>query len=322
MFVISASACKKEKKKEEPLEDPCGLFCERVQGCCEGGGLSNCGDVVDLCLWGCEALRMENKDSDINFDHIAACVNENASCYQLLGVDEWRLEETYTDCLGAETECEFVDTCPTDGEQHCCEGTLATCQYGNWVIYPCQSLCLEEGLIYSGTCDDSSGTESCNCSAPPSPCQLYCTKAIEYCEEWEWEGCAEEGIESCILLEPDCLTECAAVVEPLTTSGVDADAVTMCLWRHATALQILGCEDADFRTTLTNCIADVTDCTHTGSCETEDETHCCPGTLATCTSGAWVIDACSLICETLTPETPTWTGVCESVATVDTCICE
>ena len=322
VVVAIASSCKKEKKEEPPLEDPCGVFCQRVPGCCAERGLPNCEEITDLCRAECEAMRTDNVDSGIDFDDIVECIDQRASCYQLLGVDEMRLEDTYSECAADAADCEYLGSCPTDGETRCCEGMLATCTFGTWVIHPCQQECVETELIYAGTCDDASGTETCNCMSPPAACEQYCQKAITYCEERDWQGCAEEGIESCSMLVPGCMSECNVWVADLEASGIDTDAVIHCLWRHASPLQVLGCDAATWRRTYTDCIAEVTECPQVGSCSEDGETYCCTGSLATCTAGYWVIDPCETVCRHMTPETPLWTGECRSEAGVDMCVCE
>ncbi len=322
LSIVTATACKEEKKEVPPLDDPCALFCERVPGCCAEAGLPSCEDNLTLCLSECEAMRTDNVNSGIDFDRIAECVNETALCYQLLGVDESRFAETYTRCLGEEVDCDYMDTCPTDGETHCCEGTLATCRFGDWVIEPCESKCLETGQIWLDICDDSSGVEACYCGAPPQACEMYCNKGYEYCEERDWQGCAEEGVESCSMLVPDCMSECGVWRGDMEASSIDADAVVQCLWRHASPLQVLGCEPSTWRRTYTDCLAEVTACPQSGSCSDDGATYCCPGSLATCTAGYWVIEPCETLCRHLTPETPVWSGECRSEAGVDTCVCE
>lgn len=322
LFVVGATGCKKEKKEVPPLDDPCALFCQRVPTCCAEAGLPSCDDNMTLCQSECEAMRTDNVNSGIDFDRIAECINETALCYQLLGVDESNFADTYTSCLGEETDCDYVGTCPTDGETRCCEGTQATCTFGDWVIEPCETVCIRDGEIYYDICDDSSGVEECYCGAPPMACEMYCDKGFDYCEERDWQGCAEEGIESCSMLVPGCMSECNVWVADLEASGIDTDAVIHCLWRHASPLQVLGCDAATWRRTYTDCIAEVTECPQVGSCSEDGETYCCTGSLATCTAGYWVIDPCETVCRHMTPETPLWTGECRSEAGVDMCVCE
>jgi hypothetical protein len=323
LSIVAVTACKEEKKEVPPLDDPCALFCERVIECCTIAGLSSCGDVHTMCLSECEAMRTDNVNSGIDFDLIAECVNESAQCYQLLGVDDAQLAETYTACLGEVTGCEYVGTCPTEGATRCCEGgAIATCTFGEWNILPCESSCLEDGQVWLDICNDESGVEACYCGPPPMACEMYCNKGTDYCEERDWQGCAEEGVESCIMLQPDCLAECGIWVGDLEASDIDADAVVRCLWRHASPLQVLGCQPANWRRTYTDCMAEVTGCPMVGACTENGATYCCTGSLSTCTAGYWVIDPCETMCRHDTPETPVWTGECRSEAGVDMCVCE
>lgn len=324
LFVMGATACKKEKKEEPPLDDPCALFCQRVPGCCSDAGLEDCEGVLELCLTDCEAMRTDNVDSGIDFDSIAECVNETALCYPLLGMDEDGFERTYSRCLSLESDCPHVGTCATEDEQHCCEDTFATCRYGEWVIVPCQSVCLETLEDYYDACDDSSGTEECYCGAAPVPCERYCNKGFDYCEERDWQGCADEGIESCSLLVPDCMAECAGLRTDIEACSIDADAVVTCMWHYARPLQILGCDPTGLGRVYSKCLGEVAACPETGSCSSDDEgtTSCCTGALSTCTGGRWIVKTCEAVCRDTTPETPHWNGVCEAVATVDTCQCQ
>jgi hypothetical protein len=324
VLVAVVSSCKKEKKEEPPLEDPCSVFCQRVPECCAERGLPNCEEITDLCRAECEAMRTDNVDSDVDFDEIVECIDLRAACYQLLGVDEAQLEATYTTCVADLLDCDFVGACAEDGETRCCEGVLATCTFGTWIIHPCQQECVEAGQIYGGTCDDSSGAEACNCMSPPAACQQYCQKGIAYCEERDWQGCAEEGVESCILLMPGCEASCSGLQTDLEASGIDPDAVMMCMWRYSSPLQILGCDPTGSTKVYSDCVADVTICPESGACSTDEEGDklCCSGALATCTGGYWLLDPCATVCRRDTPETPNWTGVCEELAGVATCECE
>jgi len=324
LLAIVPVGCKKDKKEEPPLEDPCGLFCEEYIRCCQENGLARCDESLSFCLVDCEARRTDCTDSDIDFDRIATCVDETATCHQILGLDEDGFEETYTGCLAEVTGCPHLGSCTSDGDTHCCRNALATCSYSDWVIDSCQSICLLTDQVYAGSCNDASGTDACTCETPPAPCTLYCDKGTTYCEEVEWQGCDEEGIEGCTMLTPPCVAACEALGEDMTASGIDPDAVTICIWHHSTPLQVLGCDASGTADIYSMCLAEVIPCPVSGSCSDTEEgdTRCCGGALATCNSGMWDLEPCETICREDTPETPSFTGVCEAIGGVDACRCE
>jgi hypothetical protein len=323
ILVAGLGACKNEPKPEPPLDDPCALYCQRAYECCTSGGLGRCDIVEDLCRSDCEGKRTDCLGSGIDFDAIATCMDATASCYQLVGLDEEGLARTYGTCLADEVDCPYVGTCPTDGETHCCEGSLATCRYGAWRVRPCESVCLDTGEVYADVCDPEVATESCLCAAAPHPCTLYCEKGIAFCEERDWQGCADEGIESCSLLQPACQSGCDALGVDMQTCGIDSDAVTRCMWRYLSPEQILGCDPSAVERVYSDCLAEVTGCPEFGPCEESEEggTRCCSGALAECTAGYWMLDTCETVCREATPETPFWTGACFAVTGVDTCEC-